>query len=233
MILGTHYYVLSLSTGSAVLHEAFRDAFIRIEDQGFPVTMPIVGAPEDAPRAQMRIVDERFDACDSSQPLGLIVVGDEESQSVFDAVTTHASAVVGRVSHDQGGLDDAELGRVVWLTAREIISAVRDRALRDLEACAGRGCLLQGLQAVLEAAAAGTRGTLVVEEGFRVRGSLVMNFGPPTVSRDVDIRDVNDDVVDAVIEQVLHSGGSVVFMHDGTLDDQGRIALLPEEGRDP
>jgi hypothetical protein len=233
MILGTHYYVLSLSTGSAVLYEAFRDALIRIEDQGFPVTMSIAGAPEDSARALMRIVDERFDAYDSSQPLGLIVVGDEESQSAFDAVTTHASAVVGRVNHDQSGLQDDDLGRVVWLTAREIISAVRDRAMRDLKACAGRGCLVPGLQAVLEAAAAGTRGTLVVEEGFRFRGSLIMTSEPPTVCRDVDIRDVDDDVVDALIEQVLRSGGNVVFMHDGILADQGRIALLPEEGRDP
>jgi hypothetical protein len=105
--------------------------------------------------------------------------------------------------------------------------------MRDMEACAGRGRLVSGLQAVLVAAAAGTRGTLLVEEDFRVRGSLVMASQPPVVSRDVDIRDVNDDVVDALIEQVLRSGGSVVFMHDGVLADQGRIALLPEEGRDP
>jgi hypothetical protein len=233
MILGTHYYVLSLSTGSAVLYEAFRDALIRIEDQGFPVIPSTTGASDHSPRDLMRIADGYFDFYDSSQPLGLIVVGDEQCQSDFDAVTTHASTVVGRVKCGRGELGDSDLGRIVWLAAKEVISAARDRAMRDMEACAGRGRLVSGLQAVLVVAAAGTRGMLLVEEEFRFRGSLVLASQPPFVSRDVDIRDVNDDVVDALIEQVLRSGGNVVFMHDGVLADQGRIALLPEEGRDP
>jgi hypothetical protein len=181
----------------------------------------------------MRSVDEYFNSYDSNHPLGLIVVGSEELQSAFDAVTTHASAVVGRVTRDRSGIGDADLGRIVWLTAKEIISAVRNRALRDLEACAGQGLLVSGLPAVVLAAATGTGGTLLVEEGFRVRGSLLIASQPPMISKAVDIRDANDDAVDAVIDQVLRSGGNVVFMHDGALVDQGRIALIPGEAREP
>jgi hypothetical protein len=229
MILGTHYYVLSLSTESTVLYEAFRDELIRIEDQGFPVTGFTAGVVHETPRELMRTVDERFDAYDSNQSLGLILVGSEKLQFTFDAVTTHASVVLGRVTRGRSGISDADLGQIVWLTARESISAVRDRAIRDLEACAEQGRLVPGLQAVVAAAAAGTPGTLLVEEGFRVRGSLVIAAQPAVVSRDVDIRDVNDDVVDAVIESGLKGGCNVVFMHDGALADHGRIALMSEE----
>lgn len=233
MILGTHYYVLSLSTKSTVFYEAFRDALIRIEDQGFPVTSSSVEAGYDPLRGLMRIVDECFDFYDSSQPLGLIVVGSDELQSAFDAVTTHAAAVVGRVRSAHSGIADGDLGKIVWLTAKEIISAARDRAMHDLEACARQGRLVSGLQAVIVAAAAGTRGMLLVEEGYRVRGSLVIAAQPPLVSGDVDVRDAIDDAVDAMIEQVLQCGGNVVFMHDGALADQERIALLPVEANEP
>jgi hypothetical protein len=229
MILGTHYYVLSLSSASTVLFEAFRDTMIRIEDQGFPVTPGLGNQAHDSSYGLMQTVDECFDSYATSQPLGLIVVGDEELQSTFDEVTTHASSVVGRVRNAHSGIADTDLGQIVWLTAKEIISSVRDRAMRDLETCAGQGRLVSGLQAVGVAAAAGTLGTLLVEENYRVRGSLVIVSQPPVISGEVDIRDANDDAVDAVIERVLQSGGNVVFMHDGALADHGRIVLLPGE----
>ena len=233
MILSTHYYVLSLSAGITVFYEAFRDALIRIEDQGFPVTSSSADAGHDPLRGLMRIVDECFDSYDSNQPLGLIVVGSEELQSAFDAVTTHAATVVGRVRNAHSGIADADLGQIVWLTAKEIISAARDRAMHDLEVCVGQGRLVSGLQPVIVAAAAGTRGMLLVEESYRVRGSLVIASQPPRISGDVDVRDAIDDAVDAVIEQVLQSGGNVVFMHDGALAAQERIALLPVEVNEP
>ena len=80
MIFGPHYYVLSLSTGTTVLYEAFRDTLIRVENQGFPVVSPtrqtaIADGLEE--RALMRTVDECFDFYDSRERLGLLVVGEE------------------------------------------------------------------------------------------------------------------------------------------------------------
>jgi hypothetical protein len=236
MIPSTHYYVLSLGAEGTNLYEAFRDALIGVENQGFPITPPISASatPTNATRrALMRTVDECFDYYDSRERLGLVLVGDEEFQSAFDSVTTHASAVVGRVNGDRTGVGASDLGQMVWPVVKESISAVLDRAMRDLDECSREGRVVSGLDAVVAAVGGGVRGTLLVEDDFRVRGSLAAGTQPPVISEDVDIRDVNDDAVDAVIERVLGSGGNAVFVHSGALADRRRIALLLGEMREP
>jgi hypothetical protein len=236
MIFSTHYYVLTLSTESTVLYEAFRDTLIRVENQGFPVTPTTPASShtghDDPMRELMRTVDACFDFYDSRERLGLLLVGDEDLQAAFDAVTTHGSAVVGRVKGDRSGARASDLGQIVWPVVKEIISAVRERALRDLQECSREGRVVSSLEAVAEAATIGSGGTLLVEDEYRVRGSLAPASRRPLVSREVDVRDVNDDAVDAVIERVLSGGGNVVFMGEGALASQERIALLlPEAAR--
>lgn len=48
MPFSTHYYVLSLGTRTSTLFEAFRDALISVENQGFPVVAPgVTSRPAD------------------------------------------------------------------------------------------------------------------------------------------------------------------------------------------
>jgi hypothetical protein len=42
----------------------------------------------------------------------------------------------------------------------------------------------------------------------------------------VDVREVFDDVVDRVIEKVLGTGGTVIFLNSGSLIKLERIALI-------
>jgi hypothetical protein len=67
---------------------------------------------------------------------------------------------------------------------------------------------------------------LLVEEDYRWRGNIWKLSGLPVMTTNVDVRDAIDDVVDAVIEKVLESAGSVVFTPPGTLRDQEQIVLL-------
>jgi hypothetical protein len=50
---------------------------------------------------------------------------------------------------------------------------------------------------------------------------------------EVDVMGEIDDAVDAVIDNVLESGGSVIFVPDGSLRKLGRIVLFPLESNDP
>jgi len=42
----------------------------------------------------------------------------------------------------------------------------------------------------------------------------------------LDIQEVIDDAVDAIIEKVLEKGGNVVFLESGSLTEFHRIALI-------
>jgi uncharacterized protein (DUF2267 family) len=106
-----------------------------------------------------------------------------------------------------------------------------DRAMRDLEECAAQGRLASGLDAVVRAASEEVKATLLVEADYHRRGSIWRVNHAPRTTRDVDVRDAMDDVVDAVIEQVLEFSGNVVFTPPGTLHDQERIVLLTGGGR--
>jgi hypothetical protein len=71
-----------------------------------------------------------------------------------------------------------------------------------------------------------TGATLFVEEDYHVRGSIHETEQSLVYSRDVDIREVLDDAVDAIIEKVLETSGNVVFLDGGSLIEYQRIALL-------
>jgi len=236
MIPSTHYYVLSLAAERGELYEAFRDALIGVENQGFPTTPPISASALETPASRlelMRAVDECFDFYDSRERLGLVVVGDAAHQFAFNSVTTHANAIIGRVTGDRVGTRMSDLGPMVWPVVKELISGVHGRAMHELDAAARDGRVVSGMDAVVVAAGDGALGTLLVEDDYHVRGSLSTSTRPTVLTPDVDIRDVNDDAVDAVIELVLASGGNVVFMPAGFLAERERIVLLLREMSEP
>lgn len=94
-------------------------------------------------------------------------------------------------------------------------NATRRALMRTVDACFGYYDSRERLGLVL-----------VGDEELQSAFDSVTTHGSPIISEDVDIRDVNDDAVDAVIERVLGSGGNAVFVHSGALADRGRIALL-------
>lgn len=229
MQVSTHYYVLSLSSRTNTLFEAFRDSLITVENQGFPVVAPPWTSDSrdgDQLRDLARTVDERFAHYYTLDPLGLVVVGEEEMQSAFSSVTAHGTAVIGRVDGDHTTTSARALGQMVWPVVKEAMSGVLDMAMRGLEASSGRGWMTSGLEAVARAVSRGARATLLVEDDYRIRGSLGGVNESPVISPDVDVREAIDDAVDAVIERVLQSGGNVVFAPSGSLSDRNRIVLL-------
>ena len=68
--------------------------------------------------------------------------------------------------------------------------------------------------------------TLLVEEEYRMKGSIVKTDKSWMILEQVDIREVFDDVVDRIIEKVLETGGTVIFLKCGTLAAHQRIALI-------
>lgn len=229
MSLSTHYYVLSLGAKTNRLFEAFRDALIDVENQGFPVeasTSTSYLLDHDQLRELARTVDECFGHYYALEPLRLVVVGAREMQSAFRSVTAHGTAVIGRIEVDYTATSVRDLGQIVWPVVKQAMSGVRDRAMEDLEASGGRGQLAAGLEAVALELNKGLRATLLVEDDYQLRGSVGHARQSPVVSPNVDVRDSIDDAVDVVIGRVLEFGGNVVFAPGGSLSDWNRIVLL-------
>ena len=229
MPLSTHYYALTLGAKTNRLFEAFRDYLIDIEYRGFPVDTP-APTPKSHNHNQLRELARTVDRCFGHyyllDPLRLVVVGERKMQSAFGAVTAYETAVIGRIDGDHTTTSPRDLGQIVWPVVKEAMSGVLDNAMRYLEASAKRGQIACGLEAVARMVNAGVRTTLLVEDGYHLRGSIGGTSRSPVISPDVDVRDTIDDAVDAVIEKVLGSSGNVVFTPDGSLREWNRIVLL-------
>jgi hypothetical protein len=226
MALSCHYYVLSLGMETSVLFEAFRDQLVDIQNQGFPVTRPPGSLNNESLPDLAREVDGCLAHHHEPDPLGVVVVGSKQLLSAFTAVTVHGPAVIGLVPGDHTATSPRDLGQIVWPVVKTVMSKETGRALRNLARAATTGRAVRGLEAVAGRVRRGSRGILLVEEDYHVRGGLDRTGRSPAVTSMVDVRDALDDAVDAVIEKALAAGGRVVFTPDGSLAEWDRIALL-------
>jgi hypothetical protein len=109
------------------------------------------------------------------------------------------------------------------------MSGILDAAMRELKAGEEKHAPVSGVEAVARAVKTGERGTLLVEDDYHVKGSIGRTDQVPIISPDIDVRDVIDDAVDAIIDKVLESGGSVIFTPGGSLAARDRIVLIRRE----
>jgi hypothetical protein len=233
MHAGPHYYVISLSKRSNALFEAFRDTLIDIRNGGFPIEPPTpirdsveTDDKDERLRETLRLVDEYFGRYYEEEPLKLVVVGESEMRAAFLSVTSYQDVIVGHVEGDYSETSLRDLGKIVWPIVVEAMSGLQNRAKHDLDDAESKRQIAFGIDSVSRRASASVGTTLLVEEDYHLRGSI--NEGDPslTVSQDVDVRAVVDDVVDAVIEKVLSAGGNVILVPSGSLKKLKRIVLL-------
>ncbi len=171
-------------------------------------------------------VDRHFAHYYEQDPLRLVVVGDERDQSIFASVTAHKKVIIGRVDGDYAATSLHDLGKIVWAIVKDVLAGASKKAMYELEAAVSARRIASGLAAVGQLATSGRGTTLLVEEDYHVRGSIDKTDDSLTMSSDVDIREVFDDAVDVIIEDVLATGGHVVFLKGGALVKLQRIALI-------
>ena len=236
MHVSTHYLVLSLGERNNSLYECFRDTVIDIRNEGFPVVPSAADRRRaddgDPLRDLMCTVDRRFGEHCKKEPLGVVVIGESAMQSVFASVTEHEDAIIGRVDGDFTTTSPHDVGRVVWPVVKEAMSGIENEVTRNLEDAKNAEKLIFGIDSVGHWAGVVVGSTLVVEEEYRVRGTIRKVDNTTMILPDVDLREPIDDVVDTIIESVLRLGGHVVFTKTGSLHEQQRIALiLSQEGK--
>jgi hypothetical protein len=231
--LTAHYYVLSLSEQTSRLYEAFRDTLIDIQNKGFPIESSAgmgdtvePGLRNSQLREFIRTADQHFDHYFRQDPLRLVVVGERKSLSIFESVTSHQDVLIGRVEGDYAATSPHDLGKIVWPIVKEAMAGTSEKAMHDLETAASSQNVASGIDAVGHLAGSGVGGTLFVEEDYHMKGGIRETDHSLIMSQDLDIREVIDDAVDAIIEKVLEKGGNVVFLERGSLTKLQRIALI-------
>ena len=233
MKLTTRYYVLSLSERTSRLYEAFRDTLIDILNKGFPIdsSARLSGAVDPAARSDelrevIRTADRHFDHYLKQDPLRLIVVGEKECLSVFEAVTTHRNVLIGSVEGDFAATSPHNLGKIVWPIVKDAMAGTNTKAMLALKTAESSQAVASGIEAVGHKVRAGSGGTLFVEEDYHVKGGIRETDDSLIGAEDLDIRETIDDAVDAIIEKVLEKDGHIVFLGSGSLTRFQRIALV-------
>ena len=228
-----HYYVLSLGAKSNKLFEGFRDTLIEIENGGFPLD-PTANPSYPAELTQQekllrkfyKKVDQFFAIFYNQDPLGLVLVGEKMNQSIFRSVSAHDKDIFGGLEGNYEATSTHDLGQIVWPIVREALSGNRERALRELGEAIRLKKVASGLDEVWRMSNSAMGSTLLVEEEYRMKGSIVKTDKSWMILEQVDIREVFDDVVDRIIEKVLETGGTVIFLKCGALAAHQRIALI-------
>jgi hypothetical protein len=233
MRLSIHYYVLSLSDDSCKLYEGFRDVLITIENGDFP-SVPIhnknirqdIAHMKDPIKRFYRHVDESFAKYFNQDSLKLILMGQKANQSIYRTVSAHDSDIIGTVNGEFIETSLFDLGQIVWPVVRDALSGDRERALQDMDSAIASGNIAAGLEQVWYLANSQTGCTLLVEDDYHVKGSVMKTDKKLMIMEYVDIMEVFDDVVDAIIEKVLENDGHVIFMDSGSLAKFQQIALI-------
>ncbi|MBN2089770.1 hypothetical protein JW964_09155 [candidate division KSB1 bacterium] len=236
MHFSIHYYVLTLGKTSNKLYEGFRDMLIEIRNDGFPLKFtPNVSSSANLIPNEKRLwafykkLDHLFTTFYIQDPLGLILIGERRNQSIFRAISPHDKNIIGTLEGNYETTSARDLGQIVWPIIREALSGNRERALRKLNQAVSAHKVVSGLEEVLQSANSGRCSDLLVEENYHLKGSIVETGVSWMILQQVDLREVFDDVVDNVIEKVLKTNGTVIFLENGTLASFKRIALILHE----
>ena len=226
--------VVVLSQRQARCFEASGGALREVRGAGFPVEFERMTwtetAHKDLPpgervedetlRNELRAVDAALTAVQARGGLPVVVVGTERDVSFFRKLSSAASDIIGEVHGNYDFADAHGLGRLVAPVIDEHRRAQQRAACERVADASNRVAI--GIDAVWAAARAGRGHELVLEAGFRYpafrSGDLLEPAAPDEATY--------DDAVEAVVRDVVGSGGTVTVVPDGALADHGHIALL-------
>ncbi len=237
------YFVLSLTEKVSHLYEGVRDHLREIEDFGFPLYLEVEGVQSELPgtfgvevtqlhdgeeREYFNRVQHALESALAQEPLPLALSGVERTLVRFDEATTHKGKpkfnVVARLNGNYEKVRLQEMSSKIWPLVEQSLKAGQSRVKQRVEDAAGAGRQATGLREVWKAAQAGRVDTLLVEENYH-QAVRAQNSGLHLSAEGEGFGNI-DDAVDAVIEQVLKTGGELSFFAAEELASYQHIAAV-------
>ncbi len=233
MTLSIHYYILSLSGTTNRLYEGFRDELIDIQNTEFPFYAPGHNTPNAGkPQTESELRDFFF-ATDihfahyyEQDPLRLMVVGQSDYLNIFNSLTQHKDVIMGAVEGDFSNTSPHDLGKIVWPIVKLAMAGAMDNALKAIEDAEVLKTIITGIDAVWNSAENSPGATLYVEDDYHLKRGVSRLNNSQIFSKPGNLWDIFNDAVDIIIENILITGGSVVFLDGGSMTKQQRIALI-------
>ena len=227
------HVVLALSRHEARLFEGMGEDLHPAPGRSFPRLAVGAGAPQrsesgmrvEERRSFYRDVDRALGAYLRVRPAPLVLVGAERELAEFRALSGNLGRLAGCV---HGSLVTAPIADLVPRIRPVMEAYLRSRqqeALALLEERSSAQRLVSGIAPAWLAAQAERPEMLAVEEGYFYPARVDAGGELLSPADDVEHPDVVDDVVDELIEVVLHRGGWVALVEDGALADHDRVAL--------
>lgn len=232
------YWVLAMSEQPTRLWSGSGEDLTEASAGNFPVSysdsMPVRRGPVPRARQATRMKNDRREeffrhvlaamaSVIAEDPRPLVVTGVRRYLGYFGqlAPVPVSERLIGSV---EGSFDSVSAAEMSGLVA-PVLTAERERwqrgAVTRLDEAKSERLFASGLDQVWDLAAGGQVRELLVEESYlptaRQSGGHLLpagSGGGETV----------DDAVDEIMDAVLGSGGEVIFVPDGSLEDYGRIA---------
>ncbi len=235
------YWVLALSEQSTSLFIGTLDSLEEVRTKEFPLThggpgggsklpggegINISAYRDDHHRQFFRKADAALKPLMAAEPLPLVLVGIDRYFSFFNEVSDHKDAVITTLSGNHDKTSAHDLGKLVYPLVQDALAEQRKTALDQLETAIGAQLCASGIESAWQMAQEGRGDFLIVEKGFRYPARIDASGMKLMPTDDLSGIDVMDDAVDELIEAVMSKGGRVMFVEDGTLADQQRLALI-------
>lgn len=177
-------------------------------------------------RAFLRNVDAGVGRELSDSAMPLVLVGGDRIVAEFLRLTAHGGRIAGIHRGNRRRASLAQLEEIGRRIVSDHVEDLKAAALDTLDASMGAGRAVWGLLGSWHACATRTPELLLVERGFRVPARTVAEGRYVEPAEDCEAPGVIDDAVDDLIENVLHRGGFVAVVPDGTLRQHGRVAMI-------
>ncbi len=157
----------------------------------------------------------------------LIICGSEKIIGHFKRITKNHDHIEGYVSGNFDLLNEKTVYSKISAIIENKFKRIRNDAMEKLDDALNKKKAVAGIRDVWKAATNKEGRLLLVEKDFSCSAKTGKRI-TELITDHLDSSDIRymSDAVDVVIGLVLKSGGEVVFMENGQLEDQSRIALI-------
>lgn len=147
--------------------------------------------------------------------------------SNFKSVSQHKKLIDGELLGSFSFKDNFTLGKKAWDKLQEVAHFKMDQMILQFQELIGRNLAVFGLQQVIHAAEEAKGRNLLIDKDFNFLGHVTANglaYHPGTRSKDKEHFVVNE-VYERILRLVRKSGGNIVFVDKGMLDNWEGIAM--------